>query len=363
MKALSFLALLAPTFGAACLNDRDTLEFELRNVDALHRITNETDVEKKGAAIQELALRAIGGRFERYPDLYYQMRIARLLNKPKLTAAEYDDLAVAYDRLGKVDAAIRTILDSGNLRKSEDDKYRFHANYGTFLVHRWIINGHKATDVATLKQSIEEIQSALKINPKSHFGREGVQLELEKTWMPGDQHWFGHGNDALTDEDTIVGLSGIVMMGLGYELPDVYGLMSERRVPSQAGRSLLQSFAELRETELIRQGKTLLDPHQIKPIDEYSDGKAEYRRLREDGERVYQDRLAYMKPRLARGEHPDTDPSFWAGWKEPPQPVLNPVPSQSDAYYLYIAAWLLVGVIALAIVWLWRRRRKRRMAA
>src|SRR5262245_22181554 len=85
-----FLGTLA--LAPACLNDRDTLADEARkNRDILTTL--------------------VGG-FERNPPLYYEMRIDRikkdLAKNPKLID-EYDDIAVAYDRIGKDDDAIKWI--------------------------------------------------------------------------------------------------------------------------------------------------------------------------------------------------------------------------------------------------------------
>jgi hypothetical protein len=171
-KALLALTLLVATSAYPCINDRDTLAFELRNVDAIKRVRTETNHRKKAEAAQEIALKAIGGRFEQYPPKYYEMRIARLEAQPSLTALEYDDLAVAYERLGKTDKAIDILLASKPQRKTKDDAYRFHANYGTFLVHKWLAQEDR-DDKKVLKQSIAEIETALKINPGSQ-GQIGV---------------------------------------------------------------------------------------------------------------------------------------------------------------------------------------------
>src|SRR5689334_24182932 len=84
---LSFVA-LAP----ACLNDRDTL----------------ADEAKKNRDV----LATLVAGFERNPPLYYEMRIDRikkdLAKNPKLLD-EYDDIAVAYDRIGNDDEAIKWI--------------------------------------------------------------------------------------------------------------------------------------------------------------------------------------------------------------------------------------------------------------
>ncbi len=324
MRGFIAIALLVPATLFACINDRDTLAFEIRNVDALSRITNETDSRKRTAAVQELALRAIGGRFERFPNRYYQMRIDRLEKQKSLTAAEYDDLAVAYDRLGKVDQAIKILLASKSHRTSKDDEYRFHANYGTFLVHRWIVNGHTEADKKTLKQSIAEIEAALKINPNSHFGREKVQLALEKSWLAGSIP--STEQRILKGDAGVVGISGIIMMGLGYELVDAYLLMQTIWLQGQASQSNLHSFSMIRAKELQAQGKRGILQGVSAPT-RYNDADVkEYERLRKDGEDVHQARLAYMKPRFDWGRHPDTHPDFWSEWKEPAVPVLNIVP-------------------------------------
>lgn len=357
MKTLLALAFLIPSLALTCINDRDTLAFEKRNVDALNRIEKETDPRKKSEAIQELVLRAIGGRFERYPAKYYEMRIERLLKKGTLTAPEYDDLAVAYDRLGKIDDAIRILLASKSSRTAKEEKYSFHANYGTFLVHRWIAKGHKDDDIATLKMSIAEIKKALEINPKSHFGRENVQLALEESWLPenrSDQFIYnGHfGNSyKLDSEEILIGVSGIIMMGLGYELPDVYDIISGSNMSvSSAGRSL-QAFASFRKQELLKAGGSSVQPIWIDPKTIRSMAKVmsqdkveiaiqrkreailkgltkskpsqDFIDLRADGERVHQARMEYIEERFKRNEHPDTHPEFWAHWKEPVYPVLR----------------------------------------
>ncbi len=73
----------------ACLNDRDTAREEFNKLPDVVQI--------------------ITGRFERNPPLYYQMRIDRetkeLAANPNLLP-DYDDIAVAYDRLGQEDQAI-----------------------------------------------------------------------------------------------------------------------------------------------------------------------------------------------------------------------------------------------------------------
>ncbi len=356
----AFLAatLMISTYAGACINDRDTLAFELRNVDAIKRIRQETDYRKKGDAAHEIALRAIGGRFERFPAKYYEMRVARLEALSTLSANEYDDLAVAYERLGNTDKAIGILLESKPHRKSKDDSYRFHANYGTFLVHKWLAQKDR-TDKKALKQSIAEIEAALKINPDSHFGRENVQLELERLWLTGK---------AVEIEDSvdlIVGLAGIAMMGLGYELPDAYYLMTDLHLG--ADTSIMDSLALSRAKELVTEGKAFvsqkLDSKEVSKDFGPEVGKA-YKELRVDGQTVHHARLAYINSRLERGEHPDTHADFWNEWQEPAFPVLKRIPDEAlenmrrstVSFALVLVGVVVASVFVIVLV----RRSKRR---
>lgn len=129
---LTVLAVFAAGPARACLNDRDTIAAEARQY---------PDV-----------IRVISGRFERNPPLYYQMRIdrekAELLRHPDLLA-DYDDISVAYDRLGDdVDAIAwiekkHRLLPRYNPHKPalKEQWYRYWANAGTVRVHKWIRDG------------------------------------------------------------------------------------------------------------------------------------------------------------------------------------------------------------------------------
>jgi hypothetical protein len=106
----------------ACLNDRDTLAQEARGLpDALQVVT---------------------GRFERNPPLFYEMRLKRVATQLKGDPSQlelYDDAAVASDRLGRSDEAIRWIelkrkqLAPFNAKDKmlREHWYRYYANGGT----------------------------------------------------------------------------------------------------------------------------------------------------------------------------------------------------------------------------------------
>src|SRR3954467_13072739 len=131
---LTALALLLglPISVAACLWDRDTPADEAKGMPEV--------------------IAVLAGRFERNPPLFYEMRLARvtayLQSHPEDLAA-YDDAGVACDRLGRGDEAIawmekkREQLDRLDASRPEvkEQWYRYHANLGTFLVHRWVRQG------------------------------------------------------------------------------------------------------------------------------------------------------------------------------------------------------------------------------
>ncbi|MHC5543281.1 hypothetical protein ACYOEI_34090, partial [Singulisphaera rosea] len=123
------LVLGIPASIVACLWDRDTPEEESRG---LPEVVN-----------------VLTGRFERNPPLFYEMRLTRvsahLQSHPEDFSA-YDDAGVACDRLGRGDEAIAWMekkwarletLDAAQ-PEAKEQRYRYHANLGTFLVHRWV---------------------------------------------------------------------------------------------------------------------------------------------------------------------------------------------------------------------------------
>ncbi len=143
------LGLLTATPGAslACLWDYDTLKQERsRFPDTLELIT---------------------GKFLRHSTEFYEWRIAdrkaRLEQEPD-NLALYDDLAVAYDKVGQTQKAIETILAKD---KRKPGLYETESNLATFSVH-----------AGQLDRSLQHVERALQINPDAHFGREKYQKLL-----------------------------------------------------------------------------------------------------------------------------------------------------------------------------------------
>lgn len=138
---------LFTTPARACLWDEDTLIDEQRGLPEV-------------AAI-------LAGKWERHSLFFYEQRVAAMT---VLLAAEpnnldaYDNLAVAYDKLGDSRKAIGIILKKDAIKPGE---YKTLANLGTFYLH--------AGDV---EPGIAYIKKALAVNPDAHFGREKYQLMI-----------------------------------------------------------------------------------------------------------------------------------------------------------------------------------------
>tara|TARA_R110002167_G_scaffold9956_9_gene46089 strand:+ start:12931 stop:14073 length:1143 start_codon:yes stop_codon:yes gene_type:complete len=140
--------LLVPTPLLACMWDYDTLQME----------------RQRFPYAQEL----IAGQFLRHSDAYYQWRIKdrSRISPDDRTPADYDDLAVAYEKLGEHDRAIELIQEKIS-RWPEKNRYESEANLGTFLIH-----------AGRYEEGLEHIKRAIEINPEAHFGREVYQQLL-----------------------------------------------------------------------------------------------------------------------------------------------------------------------------------------
>ena len=171
VNVLGVVCLALATPGFACLWDYDTLHIERSRFPG--------------------ALALITGKFARHSPAYYRWRVEdrqqRLADNPDdLTL--YDDLAVAYDKLGEHDQAIATILEKED---RQPGLYETYANLGTFHIH-----------AGNLEEGIQFIDKAIEINPDAHFGREiyqrlVVQYVLEKRQngkvilpLEGEDHRF-----------------------------------------------------------------------------------------------------------------------------------------------------------------------------
>jgi tetratricopeptide (TPR) repeat protein len=331
----------------ACLQDRDTVAVEM-------------------AGLPDVA-QAISGHFIANPPLYYQMRIdriqAKLAHEP-ITLSEYDDAAVASDRLGKDDEAIAWIekkhrllpaYDPGNAPMKEQ-WYRYYANTGTFWAHRWLRAGASPATASQMDTAVGDIQRAIAIKPNAHFGREGCQLVIMQWIADTVRKRKANGkplsdvqqSDAQMDLDArlqreaakdhfeiLKGLCGLIVLGNAWESPDVFNEIALQLRAQD--RYEMGGMAYARAYELEQTGhRSIVAPEEAPtgPMNDMAYGildpdigpkiGARYREYRSDAERWRASRDKYMMSRMTRGDHPDTDPNFWDGYREPASTAPKP---------------------------------------
>ena len=358
------LVLCLPLSVVACLWDRDTPRSEAKGMPEV------VDV--------------LTGRFPRNPPLYYEMRLERvsaLLQSHPEDLEAYDDAGVSCDRLGRGDEAIAW-MEKKNVRlktldpskpEVKEHRYRYHANLGTFLVHRWARQGADRSKLDQVKAARDEIAKALEINPAAHFGREKYQL-ITLDWilnpprveehkkLPNIMGWTLIETQELTvdakeADDAVRGFAGLVVLGNAWESVDVFNTLCialtqdtvgfERT--EQGGRNSLALYAWLRANELVDKGKSSMLPDAPKgdalasilfrpSIANFSSQSTEvFTWLRQEADAWQAARESYLMNGLKAGRHPDTDPGFWSGYQEAPRPRL-PTISQTDAYQADMAS-------------------------
>ncbi len=164
----------------------------------------------------------------------------------QLTLNEFDDLAVALERLGRRDEALTVLASKAERLAVEPDpehQYRYHANLGTVLAH-----------AGRFKTAIAELEKAINLNPEAHFGRERYQIDLirylaatQKDTTLWSRHnflsWSGHsvmevyhGRMSFTEEfeprikdsfeDAFQGVTGMLRFG-GLEGPELYRALGD----------------------------------------------------------------------------------------------------------------------------------------
>jgi hypothetical protein len=383
---LPLLAVLSSVPPAnACAWDRDTLETEAKGVPD--------------------AIRVITGRFERNPDLYYEMRRARATRQIERTPnklALYDDVGVACDRLHLGEEAIlwmeRKRIQIQKLRATarpgvlHAHRYRLLANEGTFIAHRWLRNGANRKQISEIKRARDLIAAAIKINPNAHFGREKYQLKLmewiikphriSKEELPdflGIYKIESAGSNTLSKlgyPDAVKGLSGLITLGDAWQSVDVFYALAAA-LQSDNQRTSVAYLAFLRCFELIGDGqKSLISPASGKKLEtqiingDYEATNAymgdsnklqtDFKTLRAEAEEWHAQRIAYMMPRLQAGRHPDWDETFWNEWQEPSAPSLY-APTAREQYtrYANIAA-VMLGVLCVTFLALRFAKKRRR---
>jgi tetratricopeptide (TPR) repeat protein len=131
----------------ACLWDVDTLQMERRRFPGVNEL--------------------ITGNFTRHSPDYYEWRLKDRVQRLAVTPGDpalIDDLAVAYDKLGRQAEGIAVLSE---VLQTHPQRYETVANLGTLKIH--------AGDLETGAALIAE---AIRINPDAHFGRERFQALL-----------------------------------------------------------------------------------------------------------------------------------------------------------------------------------------
>jgi len=378
------LALTLPTSPVwACLNDRDSLEAEVTGLpDAPH---------------------VIAGRFERNLPLFYEMRVRRVAAELRASPARlelYDDAAVACDRIGRDDEALAWIEKKRRLleRRNAGEKavrehwYRYYANAGTFIAHRWLRAGADRSKIGEMKRARDFIKKAIQLKPNAHFGREKYQLRAME-WIVAPpkvnpQGWFPNFLNLDPDmgfversqlprlglSDAVQGLSGLIVLGNAWESVDVFNTLA--LALNADLKNGLAYLAAKRRDELIDQGRGtllsgaptgetlkkrmffLLSP---RPLESSEQLDRFYRLLRDEAESYQTRRTAYMLERLKAGRHPDTDTTFWSQWHDagPPSPaVIRSFWFRNPWAAPLLRSFATVGIATIFLVWLTRRRRQ-----
>jgi hypothetical protein len=319
------LALVVAPPASACLNDRDTAAYELSGLPDVARI--------------------IVGRFPINPPLYYQMRIAResaeVAQQPdKLD--DYDDLAVSNDRLGDDNAAIAWMAKKcahlppydPNNPTLKEAWYRYYANVGTCMMHRWVHNGANRKDIDQVKQARDLIARAIVIKPNAHLGREKYQLMI-MDWVidPSDPGNLGQprrlasvimGTLGYDPQSAVRALGGLVVLGGAWRSPDIFQAMN---FLLWAGKAHFANFAAFRAQELKADGVQPLvqndDTDRFRFSQSRDADQIIYGQLRDEAGQWQARRTAYMIVRLRAGLQPDTDPTCWAQWRDNPPPIYH----------------------------------------
>lgn len=372
MRRTRFIELLAVLLLApatlACLWDYDTLAAEARG--------------RPGTA------EVLVGWIDRWPDEVYEIRLQRAeasLTDDPSTLALYDDAGVACDRLGRHDEAIewmarkRAALDALSAPNSEHE-YRYHANLGTFYVHRWIHNGGDRDDIADVELAREHIAEAIEINPEAHFGREVVQLRLIESLLADEVQSMHNAEEEWAD-----GLLGLVELGNAWESVDVFVHLHQSMVEKQGA---LGALAAYRVEELRDKGRRTLisdwTKHKWSNVDDSGeptlyisvpdDDEPDVRAWYDDARRITEERNAsretYIMDKLDEGTHPDdvTWDVFFAGWSEPELPEMPDklLPADPGFYGMVVGIvgiGSIVVVIGLYVLLRFRRAKRLRYSA
>lgn len=370
LTLLTFCLFTTPVMG--CLWDRDTLNAE---ADGRTEVIN-----------------AIIGNYDQFPPEYYQHRVDRVTEEHKSQPNSlelYDDLGVAWDRLGKSDLAIEVMKTKNEvleqLGESHPDysehQYRYLANIGTFHIHRWFQNGKNFNEKEDLLIGRDFIDEAIKLNPDAHFGREVYQLMIvdwlidmgkESRWNVLSSHQELFFSDNPNSEEniakSIVGLTGIITIGSGSESIELFNTLSYQLQREDSNSVAYLAFQ--RSVELLAEGKNfILSDYITSEEKEYYRSSFHshiedtaplykwYKKARLQAKESNSNRINYLMRMLQNKQHPDTHPEIWkrapARDSLPAYPgsIWNPAfTDYQSKVVFFIIFWAIIVVLVNVIV-------------
>lgn len=258
--------------------------------------------------------------------------------------------------------------------------------------------GRKTADLSEMKTARAMIARAIEIKPNAHFGREKYQLAA-MDWILAVRNKKNNEvslssrtpSDEANPRPEIEGLSGLIVLGAAWESVDVFHALS---YPLQTKEGITLSYlALLRTQELLQQGRKSLAPERVNPewvrdemynltssgfgagLNQENQKSLQelFPKLRAEAEFWNSKRQNYMLTRLQKGDHPDTNPKFWADWKPavPPSLEVNWINSvqqqrermQSQRRTTFIVGGLLLSTVLALGLWSWRCHAVRRNSA
>ncbi|MBS1700061.1 MAG: hypothetical protein JST12_00230 [Armatimonadetes bacterium] len=339
MRGFAFLACLFLSVSTlACYNDSDTYLTELRdNLD----ITN-----------------AIIGRFTLYTESYYVKRIEiqkKNLTKNPNDLEAYDNLSVAYDRIGEGDLALKWIREKRKHLAGAPklQLYSTEANEGTFLIVRWI-RGHKPGDVTDAVEAEKHIEKALETNPNAHFGREFAQLACIRAMIQAgkQEDWerdFTTDLIAIADRDHLdhkklrYGIGGMMVLGAAWNMPVLIQAMAELVPEEGQFASLCKQKLRFIADQNGYSAQEMVDKYPIRAQSTtHGADSSVIRELLRNGQEFQQKRQDWIDRQVAKGIHPDTGGDLWAGFTDvPPIPkerlANSTIWSRTGTFLLFVA--------------------------
>ncbi|QQS04945.1 MAG: hypothetical protein IPK50_22135 [Fibrobacterota bacterium] len=268
LRSIALATALGTTFSCACLWDSETIYVE--------RIGFPSDI------------RMILGAFLVRSDSFHLHRKALSLQKiadsAKATPLDYDNLAVSLDKLHRDDSAI-VVMKSKRVRYGP--AYETMANMGTFHFH-----------LGNFAEGLPYIDSALKINPEAHFGRERYQkwlveyiLSLPKKGSPlcpaKSKRDIGRGKGEHGYAAFVAKQEGMTRLSDSAREKAIRGVLGMMRFGNGNHPILLESYGDLALGRKDPFGRGLAVKAYLKASENSSDSSA----------RIGYDRLASLVPK------------------------------------------------------------------